>query len=64
MAERMIDAHGAELCTDARGHPGNPPILLVMGMGASMVWWEDEFCARLANERRFVIVYDHRDTGR
>src|SRR5436190_19633592 len=64
MAERMIEANGAGLCTDALGRHGDPPILLVMGMSASMVWWEDEFCARLADERRFVIRYDHRDTGR
>ena len=46
------------------GDPDDPPILLVMGMGASMVWWEDGFCQRLADEGRFVIRYDHRDTGR
>ena len=41
-----------------------PPILLVMGIGASMVWWEDGFCRLLAGHSRFVIRYDHRDTGR
>src|SRR5205823_14196388 len=64
VAERMIEANGVELCTDAVGHRGNPPVLLVMGMGASMVWWEDEFCARLADGHRLAIRYDHRDTGR
>jgi pimeloyl-ACP methyl ester carboxylesterase len=65
VAERMIDANGAEICTDAFGVPGDPPILLVMGMSASMLWWEEEeFCVRLAHRRRFVIRYDHRDTGR
>ena len=46
------------------GHPADPAILLIMGSGASMDWWEDKFCARLAAGRRFVIRYDHRDTGR
>jgi hypothetical protein len=64
MAERMIEANGVELCTDAIGDARNPPVLLVMGMSASLVWWEDGFCAQLAGERRFVIRYDHRDTGR
>ena len=64
MAERMIEANDAELCSEAFGNPGDPPILLVMGMSASMVWWAEEFCERLADERRFVIRYDHRDTGR
>ena len=35
-----------------------------MGSGASMDWWEDEFCERLAAGGRFVVRYDHRDTGR
>jgi pimeloyl-ACP methyl ester carboxylesterase len=30
---------------------------------ASGVWWPDEFCRRLAGAGRFVIRYDHRDTG-
>lgn len=35
-----------------------------MGIGASMLWWEEGFCRMLAAGRRFVIRYDHRDTGR
>jgi pimeloyl-ACP methyl ester carboxylesterase len=64
VSERMIEANGIEICTDALGDPGDPPILLVMGMSASLVWWEEEFCGRLADEQRLVIRYDHRDTGR
>ncbi len=64
MAERMIEANGVELCTEAFGEPTDPPTLLVMGLGASMLWWEEGFCQRLADRGRFVIRYDHRDTGR
>ncbi len=60
----MIETDGVELCTEPFGDPGDPPILLIMGMGASMVWWEDDFCRMLAGGERFVIRYDHRDTGR
>ena len=60
----MIQANGVELCTEAFGHPADSPILLVMGIGGSMLWWEDGFCRMLADGRRFVIRYDHRDTGR
>jgi pimeloyl-ACP methyl ester carboxylesterase len=35
-----------------------------MGVGASMLWWEEGFCRELADAGRFVIRYDHRDTGR
>jgi pimeloyl-ACP methyl ester carboxylesterase len=60
----MIKANGVELCTEPFGDPGDPPVLLVMGVGASMLWWEEGFCRLLAEGGRFVIRYDHRDTGR
>jgi len=64
VAERMIEANGVELCTEPFGVPGDPPVLLVMGIGGSMLWWEEGFCRLLAEGGRFVIRYDHRDTGR
>src|SRR3954471_12903448 len=60
----MIQANGVELCTEPFGDPADPPVLLVMGVGASMLWWEEGFCRMLADGGRFVIRYDHRDTGR
>jgi pimeloyl-ACP methyl ester carboxylesterase len=64
MAEKMIQTAGIELCTEPFGDPGDPPVLLVMGLGGSMLWWEDGLCRMLAEGGRFVIRYDHRDTGR
>ena len=64
MAERMIEANGVELCVESFGDPGDSPILLVMGLGGSMLWWEEGFCRMLADGGRFVMRYDHRDTGR
>jgi pimeloyl-ACP methyl ester carboxylesterase len=64
VAERIIDANGVELCTEPFGDPADPPILLIMGIGASMLWWEEGFCRTLADGGRYVIRYDHRDTGR
>ena len=52
------------LCTESFGDPADPPILLVMGLAGSMLWWQEEFCGLLAERGRFVIRYDHRDTGR
>ncbi len=37
MAQRMIEANGVELCAEAFGDPRDPPILLIMGIGASAV---------------------------
>jgi pimeloyl-ACP methyl ester carboxylesterase len=52
------------LCTETFGEPDDPAILLIAGLGCSMLWWEDEFCAQLADGGRYVIRYDQRDTGR
>jgi pimeloyl-ACP methyl ester carboxylesterase len=64
VAERMIETGGVELCAETFGDPADPPILLIMGSGASMLWWEDGLCRMLADAERLVIRYDHRDTGR
>lgn len=64
MTERMIETRGIELCTESFGSPADPPVLLVAGLGASMLWWDEGFCRLLGDGERFVIRYDHRDTGR
>jgi pimeloyl-ACP methyl ester carboxylesterase len=63
-SERMVDVNGIELCAQAFGNADDPAVLLVMGLAASMLDWEDGFCERLAASSRLVIRYDHRDTGR
>jgi pimeloyl-ACP methyl ester carboxylesterase len=64
VTERIVEANGVQLCTEPFGEAADPPILLIMGIGASMLWWEEGFCRKLADGGRFVIRYDHRDTGR
>ena len=64
MTERMIEREGVRLCTESFGDPGDPAAFLVMGMSASMLWWDEDFCRLLAAGGRFVVRYDHRDTGR
>ncbi|WJH35506.1 alpha/beta fold hydrolase [Paenibacillus sp. CC-CFT747] len=64
MSERLLNVDGIQICTDSFGNPANPAILLIMGAQSSMVWWEEEFCQRLADAERFVIRYDNRDVGR
>jgi pimeloyl-ACP methyl ester carboxylesterase len=62
--EFMLRVGAVELCADTFGERSDPALLLIMGAGASMDWWDDELCRRLAAEGRFVIRYDTRDTGR
>lgn len=62
--ERILTANGVDLCVQTLGEAALPATLLIHGASASMYAWEDEFCRRLAEGGRFVIRYDHRDTGR
>ncbi len=62
--ERMAHVNGVELCVQTFGPADAEPLLLIAGMASSMLYWEEEFCERLAAGPRFVIRYDHRDTGR
>jgi pimeloyl-ACP methyl ester carboxylesterase len=63
MSERMIGADGIELATESFGDAAHSTVLLIMGGMASMLWWPQEFCKRLASHGRHVIRYDQRDTG-
>jgi pimeloyl-ACP methyl ester carboxylesterase len=64
VTEQLVTVDGVRLCVDTVGDPTSPAVLLISGATASMDWWEPEFCARLAGADRFVVRYDHRDTGR
>ena len=55
---------GVELCYQTFGDPEDEPLLLVMGLGGPMTWWDADLCRLLARSGFFVIRYDNRDTGR
>jgi pimeloyl-ACP methyl ester carboxylesterase len=55
---------GVELCYQTFGNPDDEPLLLVMGLGGPMTWWDPELCTSLAEAGFFVVRYDNRDTGR
>ena len=56
-------ANGIELEYDAFGDPTNPPLLLIMGLGAQMILWEEDFCLQLAGAGFHVVRFDNRDVG-
>lgn len=62
--EKMVQANGVDLCVQTFGNPDDPAILLIHGACASMLWWEEELCERIATNSRYVIRFDNRDTGR
>jgi pimeloyl-ACP methyl ester carboxylesterase len=56
-------ANGIELEWDELGPRDGPPLVLVMGLGAQMIMWDDEFCELLAGRGFHVIRFDNRDAG-
>jgi pimeloyl-ACP methyl ester carboxylesterase len=52
-----------ELFYEDLGDPADPPVLLIMGVGAQLPMWPDGFCAQLVKCGYRVIRFDHRDTG-
>jgi pimeloyl-ACP methyl ester carboxylesterase len=52
-----------ELYYEDIGNPADPPVLLIMGLGAQLPMWPNGFCARLVDAGYRVIRFDHRDTG-
>jgi pimeloyl-ACP methyl ester carboxylesterase len=53
--------HLIELAYDVFGD--GEPLLLIMGIGAQRIFWDDEFCRMLAARGFQVIRFDHRDVG-
>jgi pimeloyl-ACP methyl ester carboxylesterase len=56
-------ANGIELEYDTFGDRGAEPHLLIMGLGAQMVLWHEEFCQLLADRGHYVVRFDNRDIG-
>lgn len=53
-----------ELCYQTFGSPDDDPLLLVMGLGGPMTWWDADLCEMLARAGFYVIRFDNRDAGR
>lgn len=45
------------------GDEGDPPVLLIMGLGAQLLLWRKDFCQKLVDQGLRVIRYDNRDVG-
>ncbi len=58
-----VTARGITLEYDSFGSPSHRPLLLVMGLGAQMIHWDDAFCEGLARRGHHVIRFDNRDSG-
>jgi pimeloyl-ACP methyl ester carboxylesterase len=62
--EQFARVGEVELAYETFGRPGDPAVLLIMGLGSQMIFWPDELCEALAAAGNFVIRFDNRDAGR
>ncbi len=53
-----VDIHYEDM-----GDPADPAVLLIMGLGAQMIFWRAEFCQRMIDQGLRVIRFDNRDVG-
>jgi pimeloyl-ACP methyl ester carboxylesterase len=55
--------NGINLEYETFGDKGAPPIVLIMGLGAQLVLWPEDFCNTLAGAGHYVVRFDNRDVG-
>ena len=56
-------ANGIELEYETFGDADAQPLLLIAGLGAQMLSWDEDFCRLLASRGFRVIRFDNRDVG-
>jgi pimeloyl-ACP methyl ester carboxylesterase len=61
---QTVRANGIDICYEIFGDENAEPLLLIMGLGAQMIHWDDAFCEKLAARGFRVIRFDNRDIGK
>lgn len=56
-------AKGIQIEYETFGDPSGRPLLMIIGFGGQMIWWDDALCRDLAQRGHYVIRFDNRDTG-
>ena len=59
----QITANGIAIEYETHGDPANPPLLLIMGLGAQLTLWPIELVEALVARGFYVIRHDNRDIG-
>ncbi|MBX9645331.1 MAG: alpha/beta fold hydrolase [Novosphingobium sp.] len=59
----QVQANGIAIEYETHGDPANPPLLLIMGLGAQLTLWPIELVEALAGRGYYVIRHDNRDIG-
>jgi pimeloyl-ACP methyl ester carboxylesterase len=60
---RVTETDGVQIAHETFGSPLDLPVVLIMGLGAQMIGWHEDFCHLVVRDGHFVIRFDHRDIG-
>ena len=58
-----VTANGIQIEYETFGKPTDPPLLLIIGLGGQMIFWDDDLCRDLMERGHYVIRFDNRDAG-
>lgn len=58
-----VRVNGLDIHYETLGDPADPPMLMIMGIGAQLIDWPAEFCQQLADRGFHLILMDNRDAG-
>ncbi len=58
-----ITTNGISLEYETFGNPKDKPLLLIIGLGGQLIFWDEPLCRDLASRGYYVIRYDNRDVG-
>ncbi|WP_426573233.1 alpha/beta fold hydrolase [Aquihabitans sp. McL0605] len=59
----IAPANGIDIAYETFGDPSHPTVLLIMGLGAQRIMWDDGICALLVARGHHVVRFDNRDIG-
>ena len=58
-----VTANGIQIEYETFGNPSDRALLLVIGLGGQLIWWDESLCQDLVSRGHYIIRYDNRDTG-
>jgi pimeloyl-ACP methyl ester carboxylesterase len=58
-----VTANGIQIEYETFGNSSGRPLLLIIGLGGQLIFWDDVLCRDLAGRGHYVIRFDNRDAG-
>ena len=58
-----VTANSIQIEYETFGNPSGRPLLLIIGLGGQLIFWDEALCRDLAGRGHYVICFDNRDAG-